>query len=93
MRQFISGVRIDGQVVTVKTPIGSGSGSLWLNDKGRIVFDPTTVGPGQDMLSDDVSKKVQARLDDITDRLHRSGVKLTEVRVDAGRIWITTGPR
>jgi hypothetical protein len=93
MRTFISGVSVDGQVVTVKTPIGSGSGSLWLNDKGQIVFDPTTVGHGQDMLPDDVSKKVQARLDDITDRLHRAGVRLTEVRIDAGRIWITTGPR
>ena len=93
MRTFISGVSVDGQVVTVKTPIGSGSGSLWLNDKGQIVFDPTTVGHGQDMLPDDVSRKVQARLDDITDRLHKAGVRLTEVRIDAGRIWISTGPR
>jgi hypothetical protein len=93
MAQFVSDVSVDGQVVTVQSPLGSGSGSLWADAGGRIIFDPSTIGDGQQMVSDGVAGTVQSHLDAVTDRLRRAGLRVAEVRVEAGRIWIRTAPR
>jgi hypothetical protein len=91
--QLVSNVSVDGQVVTVQTPLGSGAGSLWADAGGRIVFDATTVRPGQQMVSENLANTIQTHLDRVTDRLRRAGLRVSDARVEAGRIWIRTAPR